>query len=370
MYNCIRSMKKILIIFNHPAPYKVRLFNELSKFFDLHVIFERNSASDRNKLFYSEKNYNFTLHKIKGIPVGKENFISRGIIKHLKENKYDLIIMNGYSQFAEMTTLKYLKKNQIPYVLYINGGIIKTTENKLKKAIKSKYISGASWYFSPDAESNKYLIYYGAQSEKILNYPYSTIYENEIKTIKINKKELREEIGIPFDKMFISSGQLIRRKNYLSLVEEWKNYPQNWGLYIMGDGNQKDKIVDYIRINHMKNVVLTGFMPRETTLEYISAADAFLFPSNEDIYGHVINESLSQGVPVISTKHVNSAIKLIEKGQNGFLLSSLIGKDLHDSIEACLNNDMFDYCIKIAKQNTLELMTKAHVDMINEVTKQ
>ena len=28
MYNCIWSMKKVLIVFNHPAPYKVRLFNE------------------------------------------------------------------------------------------------------------------------------------------------------------------------------------------------------------------------------------------------------------------------------------------------------------------------------------------------------
>ena len=28
---------KILIVFNHPAPYKIRLFNELAKYFDLEV---------------------------------------------------------------------------------------------------------------------------------------------------------------------------------------------------------------------------------------------------------------------------------------------------------------------------------------------
>ena len=69
-------MKKVLIVFNHPAPYKVRLFNELSKHFDLHVIFERGSNSDRNKGFYFEEKYNFATHKVSGIKVGHEGFIS------------------------------------------------------------------------------------------------------------------------------------------------------------------------------------------------------------------------------------------------------------------------------------------------------
>ena len=107
-------MKKILIVFNHPAPYKVRLFNELSKVFDLHVIFERDSASDRNKNFYFEEEYQFTTHKIKGIKLGRENFLSYGVKKHLKHNRYDLVIMNGYSQIPEMNAISYLKKKKIP----------------------------------------------------------------------------------------------------------------------------------------------------------------------------------------------------------------------------------------------------------------
>ena len=50
---------KVLIVFNHPAPYKVKLFNELSKKLDLFVIFERKYAKDRPTNFYSEKNFEF-----------------------------------------------------------------------------------------------------------------------------------------------------------------------------------------------------------------------------------------------------------------------------------------------------------------------
>ena len=357
-------MKKVLIVFNHPAPYKVRLFNELSKTFDLHVIFERGSNSDRNKGFYFEEKYNFTTHKVSGIKVGHEGFISSGVKKHIKENKYDLIIMNGYSHLAEMSAIKWMKRHKVPYVLYINGGTIKK-ECSLKRKIKTRYISGASSYLSPDEESNKYLIHYGAYSEKIFNYPYSTIYENEIVSEKPNKDELRKELGISFDKVFVSSGQLIARKNYISLVKEWKNFPENYGFFLIGDGKQRAEIENLIKTENLNNVILTGFLPRQQMFKYFQAADVFLFPSKEDIYGHVINEALSQGIPVISTNKVNSAVKLIND-KNGILLDSLTGKEFKDAVETVLKNDAYKACIETAKENTIEKMAEEHVKILYE----
>lgn len=361
-------MKKVLIVFNHPAPYKVRLFNKLSSYFDLHVIFERDSASDRNKGFYFEEQYNFTLHKIKGLKIGRENFISNGIKRHLKKNKYDLIIMNGYSQFAEMKAISYLKKNNIPYVLYINGGTIKN-DSFIKRRIKSHYIKGASAYFSPDKSSNNYLVHYGADKNKIYNYPYSTIFEKEISYQKPDKQNLRKELGIHFDCVFVSSGQLIRRKNYLSLVREWKKFPENYGFFLIGDGKQRKKIENLIKNENLKNVILTGFLSREKMFEYFKAADCFLFPSTEDIYGHVINEAFSQGLPVISTCKVNSAVKLVKEGKNGFLLEKLEGDSLKNSIETVLKSDFFINCIQTAKDNTIERMVESHVELLTEVMK-
>lgn len=368
MYNCIWSMKKVLIVFNHPAPYKVRLFNELSKTFDLHVIFERGSASDRNKGFYFEEKYNFTTHKIHGIKIGTEGMLSTGVKKHIKKNKYDLIIMNGYSHYPEMNAISYLKKNRIPYALYINGGTIKK-ESALKTKIKRHYISQASAYFSPDKESDKYLVHYGADSNVIYNYPYSTIYESEIVKEKPNKDDLRKKLGIDFDKVFVSAGQLIKRKNYLSLVSEWKKFPGNYGLFLIGDGKQRKEIEDLIKKENLTTVVLTGFLSREKMFEYFRAADAFLFPSKEDIYGHVINEAMSQGLPVVSTNKVNSAVKLIKDGSNGYLLEKLEGTSFEKALEDVLKLEAFDSCVKTAKENTIEKMAEAHIKMFNEVMK-
>ncbi len=362
-------MKKILIVFNHPAPYKVRLFNELSKTFDLHVIFERDANKDRSKAFYFEDKYNFTTHKIKGTKLGKENILSSGVKKHIKQNKYDLVIMNGYSNFAEMKAINYLKKSGIPYVLYINGGTIKEKEGLLKYSIKRHFIKGAKAYFSPDEESNKYLIHYGADKDKILNYPYSTIYESEIVNENVDKKVLRSKLDLNYKKVFVSSGQLIKRKNYVSLVKEWIPYPKDNALVLIGEGNERKEIEALVKEHNLTNVILTGFLPREKMFEYFKASDAFLFPSNEDIYGHVINEAMSQGIPVISTNKVNSAIKLINNHRNGELLNDLAGFDLRLAIEQVTERSLFDNCINTARENTIEKMAKRHEEIINEAMK-
>ena len=367
MYNCIRSMKKVLIVFNHPAPYKVRLFNELSNYFEMHVIFERDSAKDRNKDFYFENKHNFISHKVQGIHLGKENFISRGIIKHIKETKYDLIIMNGYSTFAEMKTINFLKRKRIPYVLYINGGRIPKSETFLKKTIKTHFIKNAKAYLSPDEISNRYLVHYGAKRSLIFNYPYSTVFESEILKSKPNKKSLRNALNIKYEKFLVSSGQLIKRKNYLCLVNEWKNMPEKYGLFIFGDGPQRKEIEKLIADKKIKNVELKGFLPRVEMFKYFSCADAFIFPSKEDIYGHVINEALAQGIPVVSSKQVNSALKLVEKQKTGVLLESVNSKEILNAINELSKVDTFDYCTKKAKENSIELMVKKHVEIFKRI---
>ena len=103
--------------------------------------------------------------------------------------------------------------------------------------------------------------------------------------------------------------------------------------------------------------------------EYFRTADAFLFPSKEDIYGHVINEAFSQGIPVISTDKVNSAIKLIKDGINGYMLEKLEGESFEKAINDVLSLDCFTSCTNTAKENTIEKMAEAHIKMFNEVMK-
>ena len=169
--------------------------------------------------------------------------------------------------------------------------------------------------------------------------------------------------------IFVSCGQLIERKNYLELVKAWKRINSNYELLIIGTGKQKDLIEKYIKENSLDNVRLLGFLNREQIFEYYRASDAFIFPSKEDIYGHVVNEALSQGLPVISGNNVNSALHLEKDEAKELILKEIDTKSLNNAINYVLSHDMFKEATSIARNNTYEKMVKNHLEIIKEEMK-
>lgn len=360
---------KVLIVFNHPAPYKIRLFNELASFFDLTVIFERKYASDRAPLFYANDPIRFKVKYLRGIYLGKENHLSSGIIKEIKTNPYDLIIMNGYSTFSEILAIRYMQKSRIPYALYVNGGIVRK-ESSFKFHFKKSLIEKAFRYFSPCPEVDDYLVHYGAKTETIRHYPYSTIFSKEIaleEGLNEEKKLRKANLGLSGKTIFVSSGQFIERKNNLELLNIWKFVPENKYLFLIGDGKQASIYRDFVKNNHLKNVRINSYMRRSELLDFYRGCDAFITLSKEDIYGHMINEALSQGLPVISSDKVVSAKHLIRNDINGFLVDYFDQSSVLAAIEKIGTKDFSKNAIHTAQENTIELMVSAHVKIMENI---
>lgn len=362
---------KICIVFNHPAPYKVRLFNELAKKHDIFVVFERKASSGRAKNFYNEE-IHFPHIFLKGINVGEENFISNGIKTHLKQNKYDLIIMNGYSTFAEIKAIKYMIKNHIPYSIYVNGGFIHK-ERTWKKKLKTNLISNAQFYFAPSVEAKKYLTYYGAKEENIYLYTYSTIYENEILTKPLlhdEKVALRKKLDLPTKNIFICVSRFLESKNLTNLIYFFIDYmPKDNNLILLGGGPLMYRYLQIIRKEKAKNIFIFNHLDRNVVFDYLKASDIFLFPTLEDVYGHVVNEAMANGVPVISSDRALASLKLIKNGYNGYIYTSGDKNQLLDDIKTIHKKNHAMNCLKTARENTIEKMIADHDHILEVISK-
>ncbi len=361
---------KVLWIFSHPAPYKVDFFNELGKRVELTAIFERDADADREKLFYGEKAKNFKAVFPKRIKLGPHNVYCPGIIKYFAKRDYDIVVVNGWSTFAEMKVIRYLKRKKIPYVFAINGGLIKDNESPMRKRFKKRYISGANLYLCPDENSASYLEHYGAEKEKIAYYPYSTISKEEVIDKPIPKKErlaFYEKQGVKAENVFICVGQLIERKNPITLVRYFAKCDPKDALVFLGSGPLKREIEAEAQKLGLNNVYLLGFKNRKETLEFFANSDASIFLTGEDIYGHVVNESLSQGTPVIGNWNSNSARKLIDDGYNGFHVND--EKSFLMAIQNIKANDLRSNCIQTASNETLEAMADRHMEIFEDYLK-
>jgi hypothetical protein len=355
---------KVLWLFNHPAPYKVDFFNLLGSKVDLTVLFERTSEKGRPHSFYYEKAKSFKEIFIPAFPFGQYNNISSYPIHYLKHHDFDIIVINGWSSFSEMQTIRYLKKNNIPYIFAINGGIPKIEEPAWKRTLKTHYVPGAKAYLSPDTRSSQYLVYYGADPAKIFLYPYSTVFQSEMPAHPLSLDEryaLRKKEGIPGNELFVSVGSFIKRKNELQLLRIWKSQPEDRVLLLIGNGPQKKTYLRYIKDNHLSNVKIMAYKPHGEILHYFALANASLFLTKEDIYGHVVNECLSQGTPVIASGNANAALKLINQDQNGRLVELESDKSIEKAIEEPFPEAMYNAALEQASHNTIEAMVDAHL---------
>lgn len=363
MYNKLK-MKSCFFLFSHPAPYKINLFNGLAKHLRLTVFFERELSGYAKDQYVSRDQWKFNYQVLKGIKIGKENHLSFAVKKHLSQHQYDYVIINGYSSLTEIITILFLQKNKIPYYLYVNGGVIRQ-DTPWKFALKKKLISGAIGYFSPTPIVDAYLMHYGAKKNQIMHYPYSTIFQDEILknplTIK-EKQSLRKTIGLPSSgKILISIGQFIKRKNFVTLIRAWKTVPQSFHLIIVGNGPLRKTYQHEIQAHQLSNITIKPFQPKNLMLSMLRASDGFILLSKEDIYGHVVNEALSQGIPVLSSNQVISSKVLIQQGINGYRIPLTSMNTFAKKVQQLMLLENPNACLDTAKEYTIETMVNSHL---------
>jgi glycosyltransferase involved in cell wall biosynthesis len=363
-------MASYLVVFAHPAPYKVHLFNSLAKHIDITVVFEREMDRYSRLQYLDPATFKFKHFWLKGIAFGQHNHVSLELIHHLKTHRYDHIIMNGYSTMSEILTILYLQKQRIPYYLYINGGVIRR-DPFWRKALKRTLIQGAKGYFSPSVKVDPYLIHYGANPKHIYHYPYSTVFAHEVLKAPLSpleKSALRTTVGLPSEgRVCLAIGQFIPRKNFLALIQAWQHVAKDHHLVIVGDGPLKKRYEREIQALNLSHVTLRPFQPKSLLLSMLRASDVFALMSKEDIYGHVINEALSQGVPVLASEHIVSAQTLIEPGRHGMLMPLTQMQQLPKVFNQVLLLNAADACLEVARANTIEIMTQKHLDIFSQL---
>ena len=318
-------MKKILFITNIPVPYRIDFYNELGKRVDLTVVFEAKGASDQGIKF------NYNLENIKNF---KAVFLKDGdicekkidirIFKYLL-SEYDEVVLTSYSYYTEMAYLILRKLFGKPYYLSSDGGIIKHDENVLKKSWKKFLISGAKGYFSPSKVADEYLEYYGAKKSRIHRYPFTSYGEStQIQTLicESEKRKIKDKLGILEQRLVLGVGQFIYRKGWDILLEAMKNVPGDTALCIIG-GKATDEYKKIVKENSLKHIYFEEFMNNELLVEYYKAADIFVLPTREDIWGLVINEAMNFGLPIITTTSCVAGLELVQNNVNGYLIENI-----------------------------------------------
>jgi glycosyltransferase involved in cell wall biosynthesis len=125
------------------------------------------------------------------------------------------------------------------------------------------------------------------------------------------------------EKIVLNVGRLTPDKQQDKLLAMWAKIENknNWVLWIVGNGEDKQKLEKYIAENKLNNSV--KLLPAQKDIQSIyRKASLFAFVSRCEGFGMVLLEAMAFGVPCISYDCPSGPRDVVSSGKNGYLIEN------------------------------------------------
>lgn len=362
-------MKRVLFITNYPSPYRVNFYDELGKNLDVTVLFADRVEQKvtRDAAWFEDSRGGFRMVQLKKRILtvhGRDLCVD---VTQWVRKDFDAIVVCGYSSPTAVLAMAYMRLHKIPFYMEVDGGLIRP-DSKLKYEIKKRLVTLPDAWISSGRFTTKYLTHYGADESKIQYYPFSSLWERDIPAsvpTREEKQQLRRKLGLQEDRIVISVSRFIPSKRLDMLIRSAAELGESVGIYLIG-GEPTEEYLSLQRELGADNVHFVGFLKKDKLAEYYRAADLFALPTQTDVWGLVINESMAYGLPVITTDRCVAGLELIESGKNGYIIPVDDQQALTQAIRTALEGDcaaMGAAALETIRPYTIENMAKAHVEI-------
>jgi len=182
---------------------------------------------------------------------------------------------------------------------------------KLLRRFLAKHADGFLAWGTP---SRDYLLSLGAQSELI--HLCQQAVDNDFwvgQSNSLDRAALRSELDF-HGTAFLLTGRLVERKGFHKFIEAWHMAGatlDQCSAIIVGSGDQLDKLQRLVEHHGLSNIRFVHAQSPHQLARYYAAADVFVFPSLEDVWGMVVNEALCFNLPILASKYAGASQGLI-----------------------------------------------------------
>lgn len=320
--------RTVLLITNIPTPYRIPLFNEISDLLTAQrvafkVVFGGATYSRRQwQIDWPNCRFDYSILKSRTLILGnteKTMFFYSGLLAHIASAKPVLVVSIGFSLATFKVFLLSLFRGQ-KYMIW-SGSLQARSHSFFRTIYRKVLVHRTSAFIAYGMKARDYLISLGAPPSKVsiaLNTTDTEFYSRRT-------SELRTENGPAEGKRhLLYVGYLSPRKNVQRLLEaiiQLRNVRNDFVLDIVGEGSDKKSLESFVNQNKLDEYVeFHGNKQKEQIPFFLAMCDCFLFQTDFDIWGLVLNEAMAAGVPCISSLHAGATHDLLRDGITGFAL--------------------------------------------------
>lgn len=310
---------KIVFVTQNMAPFRMEWLDELAKYYTVVVyqLDDYHKSVNQKYIYYRPKN--MVVKSEYRTLFGKKFFKTRWILRE----KANVLILDGYGFLGQMFLITALKRKSVPFIMSVDGGFIPERENKLKKAIKRFCLNAPHAFFSTSSVTDRFISHYCKKNAQYYRHYFSSVHNWDIVKIESDEKEaLKEKLDLKDKFGIITVGRFLPIKGFDILLRAMEYADQNVCIVFVG-GQPTDeylRIIKSLNINK-DNIKFIDFLTKEELKLYYLASDVFVTASRGDVWGLVVGEAMSYGLPVVSSDKCIAGVSMIRNYENGFVVS-------------------------------------------------
>lgn len=351
----VKEIMKVVMIAVLPSPYWVDFLNRIGKSIELVVYFQNKQNDEREDSWLNTNFENFQAYYLP-----KDKLERFNMLKKISIQEFDLFWNCNYSSIDCIYLTRKFKKANKKILMHADGGIVIP---RLIDPMISKVMNMCDYFASSGNECDKYYKYYKVSSLKIKHYRFTSLSSREIQSNLDYAEMLRNNNPNLKNFTIVAVGRQIYSKGYDVLLKALSLINLDMEVNIVG-GNPTELNLKLKKDLNLNYVNFVQFLPMEELKDYYASANLFILPTRSDVWGLVINEAMSFGLPIITTDKCAGGIELINKYDNGVLFRSEDFEELAKIISNLYQNR--DLLQKYTKNSVVGIHEYSLENMVND----
>lgn len=171
----------------------------------------------------------------------------------------------------------------------------------------------------------------------------------------------RESIGAqPDDTLLVYVGRIAREKRLDLLVDAIRGM-DGVRVVLVGDGPARPELQQ--RMEGLP-VHFTGYLKGQDLATAYASGDVFVFPSDTDTFGQVIQEAMASGLAVVTSRS-GGGPDLVREGINGYLFEPGVASDLRVQLRRLVNQP--DVCTSMGYSGRIHAEKRSWPTVMGEL---
>lgn len=327
------TKKRVAIVTEIIAPYRIPVFNALAQHEDLdpHVIFlaETDPFLRDWQVYKDQINFSFeVLPSWRRRVAGYNVLLNWGLKSSLGKHAPDAVICGGYNYLASWQAASWSGKNRVPFLLW-SESTASDQRNRYYPVefLKRRFLARCHACIVAGRSSFDYLAGLCDSAEKIRTAPDAVdnaFFQATASVVRADAGFYRCTHKLP-RRYFLYAGRLTEEKGVFDLLDAYARLApelrSEFSVVFAGGGKARSRLERRAASIVPGRVHFTGFLQSTDLAAVYALAEMLVMPTHSDPWGLVVNEGMACSLPIIVTTVAGCTGDLVEHGSSGLVVS-------------------------------------------------